>query len=303
MVTPPSRAGVVVLAESRAPIRGAWNVEIFHGLGDKGYTLNPIFLQRGRYPRLRTALNLPLSLLRLPAPFLRAPVKPGRRASRYQQLNAYGPRWADLFEDMVRGAVVSRHGHVALNETEGIARDPEGPLVWLPTWDNRRYLGGRNQSSLETFAADVQRVAARVPVLLKVHPLTERHGHAKALRRRLADTKGVTVAPAGTGAYQVLEGARGLLTDTSSLGFEAFCSGLPVAIARNPGVALHGLHAELAERASVFAPGDAAILDWAESPSPPADDAWARDLLSEPRRSRNDAFAAALREKAVEMAR
>ncbi|MCA1818951.1 MAG: hypothetical protein LC620_02680, partial [Halobacteriales archaeon] len=66
LVAPPARAAVVVLAESRPPVRGAWNVQVFHGLGDKGYTLNPVFLQRGHFPRLRTALNLPLSMLRLP---------------------------------------------------------------------------------------------------------------------------------------------------------------------------------------------------------------------------------------------
>jgi hypothetical protein len=37
-----------------------------------------------------------------------------------------------------------------------------------------------------------------------------------------------------------------------------------------------------------------------EAPEPPGDHAWARDLLFEPRRSRNDRFAAELRRRALE---
>lgn len=300
----PHRARVVVLAESRAPVRGAWNVQVFHGLGDKGYTCNPLFLQRGRFPRLRTALNAPLARLRLPAPFLRPPARPGRRRSRYQQVNAYGPRWADLFGDLLRDVEVSRFGHAALNETGGLHADPDGPVLWLPTWDNRAYLSGANQSSLETFTGQVQAVAATgVPVLLKAHPLTVRHGQATAVRRRLAEARNVTVAPATESAYRLLHGCRGVLTDTSSLGFEAYCSGLPVAIAHNPGVQFHGIHAEMAERAPVFAPGDGALAEWARSPPPPADTAWARDLLYAPDPRRNDAFAARLRERATGVGR
>lgn len=300
LASQPGRARVVVLAESRPPVRRAWNVQVFHGLGDKGYTCNPLFLQRGRFPRVRTALNAPLALLRLPAPFLRPPARPGRRRSRYQQVNAYGPRWADLFEGMLRDVEVSRFGHAALNETGGLHADPEGPLLWLPTWDNRAYLGGANQSSLETFADQVLAIAADVPVLLKVHPLTARHGQAAAARRRLAAAHNVTVAPATESPYRLLEGCRGVLTDTSSLGFEAYCSGLPVAIARNPGVAFHGIHAEMAGRAPVFAPGEPGIAEWAHAPPPPTDTAWARDLLFAPDPRRNDAFAARLRERATE---
>ncbi|HUR62064.1 MAG TPA: hypothetical protein VM286_06840 [Candidatus Thermoplasmatota archaeon] len=291
-------ARVVVLAESRAPVRGAWNVQVFHGLGDKGYTCNPLFLQRGRFPRLRTAVNLPLSRLRLPAPFLRPPRHAGRRRSRYQQVNAYGPRWADLFSDLLRDVEVSRFGHVALNDAGGLHADPDGPLVWLPTWDNRAYMGGADQSSLETFAQRVIAVAADTPVLVKLHPLTVRHGQAKAVRRRLAATPNVTMAPPEASAHRLLEGCRGVLTDTSSLGFEAYCSGLPVGIARNPGVHFEGLHAELAERTPVFAPGGEGLAEWARSPAPAADTAWARDLLYAPEPRRNDAFAAQLRERA-----
>lgn len=293
-VLPPERASVTVQAASDPPVRGSWNVQVFHGLGDKGYTLNPVFLQRRRFPRLRTALNMPLGALRLPAPFLRPPRRPGRRRSRYEQLNAYGPRWADHLEAVVKGAHVSRFGHVALNELGGLAHDPDGPVVWLPTWDNRTYLGGPEQSSLRTFADAVIDLARTVPVLVKLHPLTVRHGQHAALRRRLAAAPGVTMAPAEAGAYRLLEGARAVLTDTSSLGFEAYCSGLPVAIARNPKVAFHGLHQELAERVPLFSPRER-LVAWAQSPEPASDHAWARDLLFDPAPHRNDAFAADLR--------
>jgi hypothetical protein len=296
----PSDAKVVVLAESRAPVRAAWNVQVFHGLGDKGYTCNPLFLQRGRFPRLRTALNAPLARLHLPAPFLRPPASPGRRRSRYQQVNAYGPRWHDLFDTMLKECEVSRFGHAALNETGGLHADPDGPVVWLPTWDNRAYLGGALQSSLETFAQQAVAIAAQgVPILLKLHPLTVRHRQAAAVRRRLAATRTITMAPAGQSAYRLLEGCRGVLTDTSSLGFEAYCSGLPVAIARNPGVRFDGIHAELADRASVFPPGEAGLAEWANAPVAPTDTAWMRDLLYAPDPRRNDAFAARLRERAT----
>src|SRR5258705_80699 len=82
----------------------------------------------------------------------------GRRASRYDQLNAYGPRWVDMLEGMVKGAVVSRFGHVALNELGGLSPDAEGPVVWLPTWDNRATMGGPEQSSLRTFAEAVMQM-------------------------------------------------------------------------------------------------------------------------------------------------
>jgi len=297
----PGNAKVVVLAESRAPVRKAWNVQVFHGLGDKGYTCNPLFLQRGRFPRVRTALNAPLARLHLPAPFLRAPAAPGRRRSRYQQVNAYGPRWADLFAAMLKDVEVSRFGHAALNETGGFHADPDGPVLWLPTWDNRAYLGGANQSSLETFAQPVLDLAAQdIPVLLKLHPLTVKHDQSSLVRKRLAAAPNITLAPADGSAYQLLEGCRGVLTDTSSLGFEAYCSGLPVAIARNPGVAFHGIHQELADRAPVFAPTDQQPLrEWAHAPTPPSDNAWMRDLLFTPDARRNDAFAARLRERAT----
>jgi hypothetical protein len=300
LASQPRRARVAVLAESRPPVRGAWNVQVFHGLGDKGYTCNPLFLQRRRFPRARTALNWPLAKLRLPAPFLRPPPRAGRRRSRYEQVNAYGPRWADLFDGMLKDVEVSRFGHAALNETGGLRTDPDGPLLWLPTWDNRAYLGGANQSSLETFAQQVLALAEEVPVLLKVHPLTARHNQAAAVRKRLAGARNVTVAPPAESPYRLLEGCRAVLTDTSSLGFEAYCSGLPVAIARNPGVAFHGIHAEMAERAPVFAPGERGLAEWALAPPPPADAAWARDLLYAPDPRRNDAFAARLRERATE---
>ena len=299
MASQAHKAKVVVLAESRAPVRGAWNVQVFHGLGDKGYTCNPLFLQKGRFPRLRTALNLPLARLRLPAPFLQAPAHPGRRAGRYQQVNAYGPRWADLFEEMLKDVEVSRFGHAALNETGGLHADPEGPLLWLPTWDNRAYMGGVNQSSLETFAQQAIAIAQDVPILVKLHPLTVRRGQATAVHKRLGATRNVTLAPAAESPYRILEGCRGVLTDTSSLGFEAYCSGLPVAIAHNAGVRFAGIHAELAQRTSVFAPDDPALLGWAQSPAPPSDTAWARDLLFAPDARRNDAFAARLRERAT----
>ncbi|MEK6985979.1 MAG: hypothetical protein AABX89_06330 [Candidatus Thermoplasmatota archaeon] len=299
LVAPPREASVVVQAASDPPVRGAWNVQIFHGLGDKAYTLNPLFLQRGRFPRLRTAMNAPLAALRLPAPFLRPPRSLRPRRSRYQQLNAYGPRWRDLLEERVRDAHISRFGHVALNELGGLASDPDGPVVWMPTWDNRRYLGGPEQSSLRTFSGAVMELARHVPVLVKLHPLTVSHNQQAEVRRRLASAPGITLAPAGESPYRLLEGARAVLTDTSSLGFEAYCSDLPVALAKNPGVTLGGLHAELDERVPGFAPGQA-LRSWGEAPEQPDDTAWARDLLDVPVPGRNDAFAADLRSRMLE---
>jgi hypothetical protein len=297
LASQPHRARVAVLAGGRAPVRGAWNVQVFHGLGDEGCTAR--FLQRGRFPRLRRALDRPLSLLRLPAPFLRPPTRPGRRRGRYAQVNAHGPRWADFLEGMLRDVEVSRFGHPALNEAGGPRADPDGPLLWLPTWDRRSRHGGPNPSSLETFAGQVLALAADVPVLLKVHPLTVAHRQAAAVRKRLAEARNVTVAPVGESPYRLLEGCRGVLTDTSGLGLEAYCSGLPVAVARNPGVRLTGLRAEMAERAPVFSPGEGGLAEWAFAPPPPADPVWARDLLYAPDPRRNDAFAARLRERAT----
>ena len=299
VVHPPQRARVVVMAASDPPRRGAWNVQVFHGLGDKGYTLNPIFLQRRRFPRVRTAGNMLLKAVGARGPFLRPPAQPGRRATRYQQLNAYGPRWADLLEGMVEGAVVSRHGHLALNEMEGLGSDPDGPILWMPTWDNSRFLGGPNQSSLATVGDEVIRLARATPFLVKLHPLSVLHRQEAALRSRLESAEGVTLAPADASPYELMEGARALLTDTSSLGFEAYCAGLPVAVVRNPGVAFHGIHQELAERTPVLEPGGTDLARWVESPEPPSDAAWARDLLFEPSRARNDRFAAELRRRAT----
>jgi hypothetical protein len=302
MAAQPRRARVAVLAHGRPPVRGAWNVQVFHGLADRG--CSPRFLQRGRAARLRSALNAPLARLRLPAPLLRSPARPGLRRSRYQQVNAYGPRWADLFEGMLRDAEVSRFGHAALNEAGLPHADPDGPLLWLPTWDARSRLGGANASSLEGFAERALAIAASgVPVLLKLHPLTVRHRQAAAVRRRLAAARNVTVAPATEDPYKLLHGCRGVLADAGSLGLEAHCCGLPVALARNPGLRLEGLHAELAGRVPAFSPTDPGLAEWAHAPPPPTDAAWARDLLYAPDPRRNDAFAARLRERATGVGR
>ncbi len=297
LVAPPETASVVVHADTRPPVRGAWNVQVFHGLGDKGYTTNPLFLQRGRFVRARTAANMAMRTVRLPAPFLRAPERPGMRRSRYQQVNAYGPRWADLFEGFLKDAEVSRFGHVALNETAGLESDPDGPVLWLPTWDNRKYLGGVNQSSLEPFADEVVRIARSVPVLVKLHPLTVTHDQSAKTRKRLAEAAGITIAPADADPYKLLQGARAVLTDTSSLGLEAFCSGLPVGLALNPGLHPEGLNAELADRVPCHSPSQPTLMDWAQAPPPPADAGWARDLLFAPAPHRNDEFAATLRSR------
>ena len=300
-VTPAGEAAVVVHADTRPPVDGAWNVQVFHGMGDKGYVTNAIFLQKGRWPKLRTALNMGLSAFWLPAPFLRPPARPGKKPSRYQQVNAFGPRWGDWFSDMLTDVEVSRFGHVALNEMEGIAPDPEGPIVWMPTWNNRRYLGGANQSSLPRFATEVARMAqSGLPFIVKYHPLTVRRGQARVARRLLEGIPNVTVAPPDIEPYSLLQGARAVLTDTSSLGFEAYAMGFPVAVVRPPGVRHKGLHEELAQRVPVFEIGRPGIDDWARDPEPPSDSAWARDLLDAPRRKLNDKFAANLRQKVVE---
>jgi hypothetical protein len=298
---PPAGAGaaVVVHAASRVPERGAWNVQVFHGLGDKGYTLNPLLLQRGRFPRVRTAANLASGKVGLPARWMRPPADPGRRPGRYQQANAYGPRWADALSSMLKDTVVSRHGHVALNERDDLRPDPKGPVAWLPTWDNRAFLGGgTDPSSLRPFAADVLRLAAGgTPVRVKVHPRTVAHDQAPEERARLAAAPGIAFEPAGGDPYAVLRGARGLLTDSSSLGFEAFCVGFPVALLEPPGTAWSGLHAELHGRVPSFAPGGAGLAAWAAKPPSPGDRTWARDLLDPPSSARNDAFAKDLRER------
>ncbi|HEX2065754.1 MAG TPA: hypothetical protein VHI93_02980, partial [Candidatus Thermoplasmatota archaeon] len=218
------------------------------------------------------------------------------RRGRYEQVNAYGPRWADLFEEALPGTEVSRFGHGPLNEAAGLRADREGPLVWLP---GRRGTGIAGPSDLEAFAGQVTSLAAEVPVLLKPHPLAARHGRSAAVLRRLAAARNVTVAPPAESPYRLLEGCRGVLAPAGSLALEASCAGLPVALARPAGTRLEGLQAELAARAPAFAPGDRGLAEWAQAPPPPTDTAWARDLLFAPDPRRNDAFAARLRERAA----
>lgn len=296
----PEVASVEVMPDTRPPVRGAWNIQVFHGLGDKGYTGNPIFLQKGRWPRLRTAANMVARSLRLPGPFLRPPERPGRRPSVYEQVNAYGPRFKDRFEDMLDDVVISTFGHIALNEQARFRVDPDGPLLWMPTWDNRRYLGGPNQSSLGPFAHEVALASRHVPVRVKLHPLSLRHDQDVAARTELERAEGVDLVPADADPYGLLDGCRGLLTDSSSLGFEAYCMGVPVAIAIPNGVRPRGLHAELAERTHVLHSGKPDLLGWAEAPRYPGDKAWARDLLYAPSPSQNDAFAADVRRLVAE---
>lgn len=293
----PQAARVVVQADTRPPVKGAWNVQVFHGLGDKGYVGNPIFLQRGRWPRARTAANRIVRALRLPAPFLRPPRRPGRRPSRYDQLNAYGPRFRDHFQEQLTDAQITMYGHVRLNELEGWRPDPEGHLVWLPTWDNRAYLGGPNQSSLDAFAHEVALVSRQVPVRVKYHPLTVAHHQSRRARAELQEAPGVEVVDAQTDAYELLHGARGVVTDTSSIGFEAYCLGCPVAVAQPPGVRHEGLHRELAARTDVLRSGRPDLLEWAEAPSSHRDATWCDDLLVPPRTSRNGDFARNLRQR------
>ncbi len=297
-VAGPARAAVVVHTDTRPVARGAWNVQVFHGLGDKGYTGNPVFLQRWRFPRVRTALNMVAGRVGLPAPFLRPPARPGRRGSRYDQLNAYGPRLADHLEGVLRGAEISRYGHMALNERGPLRPSRGGPVLWVPTWDNSAFLGGVNQSGLDAFAAPL--AAAEVKLQVKLHPHTVAHDQARRAREVLAAAPGVELVDAAADPYDLLAGARAVVTDTSSLGFEAYCAGLPVAIARPADAGLGGLHAELEERAAVFVPGEErGLLDWLAAPEAPSDRAWARDLLFEPAPARNDAFAADLRARAA----
>ncbi len=288
-------AKVVVWPDTRPPERGAWNVQMFHGLGDKGYTGNPLFLQRGRFPRVRTALNHFSARLHLPAPWLNPPRWPGTRRSRYQHVNAYGPRLADHLESILKDVHISHHGHVALNERGPPRIDPEGPLLWLPTWDNRLYLGGANQSSLTSFAHEVSLVSRHVPVRVKFHPHTLSHNQDVAARSELQKEEGVQSVPPAADPYALLDGIRGVLTDTSSIGFEAYCMGVPVAVAHPVGVQYKGLHTELSERVTVLSAGKPDLLAWAESPEGATDIAWARELLYKPDRAKNDAFAAELR--------
>ncbi len=256
-----------------------------------------MYLQRRRFPRVRTAANLLAGRLGLPARFLQPPARPGRRASRYQQVNAYGPRLADHLEGMLRGAEVSRFGHVALNELGRLEPNRDGPLLWLPTWDNSAFLGGVNQSGLDAFAETL--VDSGVRLKVKLHPHTVAHDQSPEARRLLAATPHVEVVEAGANVYDLLAGARAVVTDTSSLGFEAYCAGLPVAIARPADAGLGGLHAELEQRVSVFTPAnDRDLLAWLEAPERPSDQAWARELLFEPGPERNDAFASQLRGQA-----
>lgn len=295
-------ASVEVKPDTRMPEPGAWNVQVFHGLGDKGYTFNPIFLQAWRFPRVRTALTMAARAVRLPLNFTRPPARPGRRRGRYDQVNAYGPRFRDLLDDMMDETVVSEHGHVALNERSGIRADPEGPLLWMPTWDNRRFLGGPNQSSLSAFSREVALVSRHVPVKVKVHPLTLRYNQDERALQTLAKEPGVTLVDAGNDPYDLLDGVRALLTDTSSLGFEAYCMGLPVGVARPPHVRHRGLHGELAQRTHVLHSGRPDLLKWVEAPEPPGDAKWMRDLLYAPSPQRNDAFAADLEARVAERA-
>lgn len=288
---------VAVLAASTHPVSGAWNVQVFHGLGDKAYTLNPRFLQRGHAVRLRTALNIAASSVGLRGRFLDPPRAVRPRRGRYDQYNAYGPRWVDLLALRVRDADVTRFGHVALNERDGLRGDLDGPIVWMPTWDNRHTMGGAGGSSLEWMGPAVLEAArSGTRFLVKFHPLTVSRNQSARLRRELAATPGIDVAPADANPYDLLEGARGLLTDTSSLGFEAYCCGVSVGLAVPDGVRLGGLHAELADRAHRVDPES--LRDWMDHPTPGADRAWSEDLLYPPSSSLNDAFAADLRRRA-----
>lgn len=291
-----SVASVILSADTRLPVQHAYNIQIFHGLGDKGYTLNPIFLQKRRFPRTRTAFNMALRSMHLPAPFLRPSRRPGNRRSRYQQVNAYGPRFHDRLQEMLKDAEVSKFGHVALNELAHVAPHAPGPLLWMPTWDNRAYLGGKQQSSLAPFAHEVALVSRHVPVRIKYHPLTLEHDQNAEARAELEKEPGISIAPLDADPYASMRGVRGILTDTSSLGFEAYCMGMPVALAKPLGVRYQGLHEELAQRVHVLQSGKPDLLQWAEDPIIGGDTAWSNDLLYPPQRTRNDAFAAEIRQ-------
>lgn len=203
---------------------------------------------------------------------------------------------ADHLEAILKGVEVSRFGHVALNERGRPRLDPEGPLLWLPTWNRQRFVGGANQSSLDSFAHEVALVSRHLPVRVKYHPLTISHHQDVTARKELHKEAGIQVLAPERDAYGLLDGIRGILTDSSSLGVEAYCLGVPVAIAKPPGVRFGGLRAELAERVEVLSPGKPDLLRWAESPESGMDKVWREDLLYRPDRTRNDAFVAGLRE-------
>ncbi|MEA3189915.1 MAG: hypothetical protein QOD77_497 [Thermoplasmata archaeon] len=259
LVPPPQRPAVVVQASPRRMRRGVWNVQVFHGLGAK---------------------PPPLARLTRLAPRVR-----------FEQVNAYGPRAVDALERRLPGAEVSRFGHPALNELEGLGHDPEGPVAWLPAVRGR---------ALAQAAAAAVALAREVPVLAAL-PRAAPSG----LRRRLAAAHGVTLAPAGADRYPLLHGARAVLADGGNggcLGVEAYCAGLPVALlAPEPIGPAPGLGAELAARVPRFWAGDP-VREWAWHPDPASDTAWARDLLFEPARRRNDLFAGQLRAVAAEVA-
>lgn len=290
-------ASVVVHTDTRRPVRDAWNVQVFHGLGDPAHTLNPIFLQRHRWPRFRRALNRLLYKLHLPAPLLRPPRRIAPRAGLYNQVNAYGPLHHDRLQAMLRDAEVTKFGHVALNQVPRIPPNPNGPLLWLPTWDQRAISGGRQRSSLAAFAHEVALVSRHVPVRVKYHPMTLIQGQDVAARAELEKEAGITILPDDADPYGMMRGVRGVLSDTSSLGLEAYCLGLPVALARPPGYDYTNLEAELAERVPVMSAGKPDLLAWAEAPDIRSDRAWQDDLLYPPSPKRNDDFAKDLRSR------
>lgn len=293
----PEHAKVVVQADTRKPTRGAWNVQIFHGLGDKGYTGNPLFLQKGRMPRLRTAANVMCNAVGIDGPFLRAPANPGKRMGRYQQVNAYGPRLRDHLEDTL-DTYVSTYGHVVLNELPKPKVNPKGPVLWLPSWDNRKFLGKSHPSSLEPFHREVILAAREIPFQVRYHPNTVNHEQNAQARARLKSASGVKVVSQRMDPYRLLDGVRAVFTDSSSLGFEAYCLGIPVGVAHAKGVATAGLHKELEERCPVLESGKPDLIEWARSPDRTSDQAWLRDLLFAPSIKVNDKFAQELQERA-----
>lgn len=262
------------MASYRAPQRQAWNVQVFPGLSDPDARR----LQRRLVPGLHRG-----------SPASGQASVPQRRRSRWQQVNAYGPRANDRLEAMLRDVEISRHGHVALNDIAELRRDPDGPVVWHV-----------ESPAPAAFLAEALRLVPGVPLLVHVGAGFGRRAQ-KALARTLSDTRGATLAPPASDPYQLLEGACALLAPPGPLALEAYCMGMPVALTTAAGARLEGLDAELAERVPRFAPGDG-LRAWAESPPADTDTKWVDDLLYAPRPSRNDAFAAALREKAVAMA-